>query len=100
MEHQLRLLRNPDVRAKCGSPGKPLPPSTLFHLVRIGLLPPQIKMGGGKSAFWLEHEIDTILCARISGATNDEIRALVEKLVSDRKNKAPTEMAAASGGAR
>lgn len=95
---QTALLRAIEAQVKTGTVTKPKPPSTFFLEVRNKLLPPPIHWG--RSARWIASEIDAVVAARISGASNDQIRALVEKLVSDRKNKAPTEMAAVCGGVR
>lgn len=83
-----------------------MPPSTLHYLIQRRLLPPQLKINGGRSAYWLEHEVEAVIDARIAGASNDQVQALVAKLVAERsanleynsKNRATTEMVAVHGG--
>ena len=51
-----------------------------------GLLPPPIKLGG-KAAGFLAHELAAIIGARASGATDDDIRAVVKRLIADRSKQ-------------
>ena len=48
-----------------------------------GLLPPPVSLGGRASAF-LAHELDAVAIARARCATDDEVRALVTRLVEER----------------
>jgi prophage regulatory protein len=43
---------------------------------------------GARAVGWPAHEVETINSARIAGADDEEIRALVVKLEADRKRKA------------
>jgi prophage regulatory protein len=47
-----------------------------------GVLPPHIKVG--RKSLWIEHEIQTIIAARVSGQSDTEIRSLVAELVAER----------------
>lgn len=51
--------------------------------VRDGLLPPPVLLGGRASAF-IAAEIDAVIAARANGASDDEVRALVRRLVAER----------------
>lgn len=73
------LLRKPDVCQRFGDVGY----STLYSWVANGLLPPQVKIGPRASA-WPGSEIEAVAQARISGKSNEEIRSLVQRLVSAR----------------
>jgi prophage regulatory protein len=61
--------------------------STIYRDVQLGLLPPPISLGARCSG-WLAHEIDAIITARATGATDDEIRAIVARLVAERRRAA------------
>lgn len=45
---------------------------------------------GGQSVRFPEHEVDQIIAARIAGKTDDEVRALVVKLETERTGKPAT----------
>ncbi|GAA0298204.1 helix-turn-helix transcriptional regulator [Rhodovulum strictum] len=74
------LLRTPDV---CAVTGMARP--TLYEAMAKGLFPRPIKLGE-KSSAWPATECNAILAARIRGATEDEIRALVVELTEARKD--------------
>jgi prophage regulatory protein len=57
--------------------------STIYRDIKVGLLPPPVKIGGDRSA-WPEHEIDAINRARIAGKTDEQIKQLVSQLVEAR----------------
>jgi len=59
--------------------------STLLNKIRAGLWPPSIKLGY-KAIGFVKHEIDEVLIALINGFSEEEIKALVKKLVIDRKD--------------
>ena len=75
------LLRTPDV---CAVTGMARP--TLYEAMAKGLFPRPIKLGE-KSSAWPASEVNAILAARIRGATEDEIRALVVELTAARKHR-------------
>lgn len=77
------LLRASEVQVLCGTQGKPMPASTMWHQVRTNQLPPQIHWG--RSARWVRQEVETVLQARIAGASPDDIRLLIGNLVEGRK---------------
>ncbi|WP_128514175.1 helix-turn-helix transcriptional regulator [Tabrizicola thermarum] len=75
------LLRTPDV---CAVTGMARP--TLYEAMAKGLFPRPIKLGE-KSSAWPASECNAVLAARIRGATEDEIRALVVELTAARKHR-------------
>ena len=80
MKHLIRI------RAVCERTG--LGRSTVHEHVTRGLLPPAIKISRSWGA-WYDHEIDQIVSARIAGWGDDQLRALVRRLIADRKRIAP-----------
>lgn len=50
---------------------------------RAGLLPPPVKLSPGCTR-WATHEVDAVDRARLAGAGDAEIKALVTKLIADR----------------
>lgn len=78
------ILRLPDVKDKTG-----LSRSTIYLHIHQGLWPKQIKIGA-RSIGWPSSEIAAMNSARISGMPDDEIRALVTKLMLARKSLTQT----------
>ena len=64
-------------------------PTGVYADVKRERLTPPIKLTTRSSA-WPEHEVDAVASALIAGASDDEIRALVRKLVSARPAMMPT----------
>lgn len=60
--------------------------TSLYQDIRHELLPPPLKRG--RSSFWVESEIAAISAARIGGASDDDIRQLVRRLMAARKVQA------------
>lgn len=58
--------------------------SALFAMEQCGLMPPRVKIGP-RAAAHVEHEITAIQQARIAGADDADIRALVRKLLQERQ---------------
>ena len=58
--------------------------STLFNRIDAGLIPPSIPLGG-RAVGWLESEIQAILIAFVGGKEPDDIKELVNDLISARK---------------
>lgn len=58
--------------------------STLFTQIKQGLIPPSIALGN-RAVGYLQHEVYEILCARIAGQSNTEIKLLVKSLVAKRQ---------------
>ena len=63
------------------------PKSTIYWRISRGEFVPPIKQGERAAAFIVE-EIDEVMRARAAGASGDEIRALVRKLVEGRRRVA------------
>jgi prophage regulatory protein len=74
------LLGQPDVSAVVRA-SKP----QLYAWIAAGLFPPPVKLGAKTSA-WPCSEVNAVLAARIRGATEDELRALVVQLTEARKS--------------
>jgi prophage regulatory protein len=72
------IKRAKDARAQFG-----IPQSTFYDWQARGLMPPGIALGI-RSVGWPAHELDALAAARIRGASEDEIRALVRDLVAAR----------------
>lgn len=87
------MLRCPEVGARMRR-GR-----TALHVdVKAGLLPPGVKVGA-RAVAWPSSEIDAVLAARIAGQSETEIRALVTRLVADRRKLLATIVAVAGGAA-
>jgi len=75
----LTIHRRKQVEARTG-----LSRSTLYLYISQGLFPKPINLGL-RSIGWPDYEIDAINAARIAGKSDEEIRALVVKLIATRK---------------
>ena len=73
------LLRKPKVLEKTGYKH-----ATFQVRIRAGQFPPPVKISERSSA-WPEDEVDQTNAAMIAGATSDQLRELVRKLVAERK---------------
>jgi prophage regulatory protein len=73
------IFRLPQVKAFSG-----LARSTIYARIAEGLFTRPVQIGG-RAVGWPANEIDVLNAARISGKTEDEIRALVIRLESERK---------------
>lgn len=65
----------------------------LYVDIKRGVMTPPVRLGGKISA-WPSHEVDALNRAEIAGATQDELRALVLRLVAQRAQGRPTPQAA------
>lgn len=74
-----QLLRRPEVEARYGR-GR----SSIYSDISGGLFVPPV-LAGKRCSAWPSDEVDAIIAARIAGKTEDEIRALVRKLVAARR---------------
>ena len=74
-----KIHRLPAVKSQSG-----LSRSTIYLRIDQRLWTKPISLGG-RAVGWPENEVDAINAARISGKSNDEIRALVLKLEAARK---------------
>ncbi len=73
----LQLDPQPEVSLKSGYPR-----STLYARIAQKLWTRPVKLG--VQSRWPAHETEILVAARIAGKSDDEIRALVEKLESER----------------
>ena len=78
LNEALRILRIKQIKAQTG-----LPNSTIYDHIKRQLFPKPIKLGERISG-WLESEVNAIICARISGKSEAEIKALVLSLENQR----------------
>lgn len=78
----MNLIRFKKVQQKVGT-GR----STTYSQISEGLLPKPVSIGS-RAVAWPEHEIDSIIKARVAGKSDDEIRDLVRKLEAARKEAA------------
>ena len=77
-----KLLRLPEVESLTGYKR-----STIYLRVSAGLFPRQIRLGA-RAVAWSGSEIAAMNAARIRGASDEEIRALVHDLEAARKRAA------------
>ena len=59
-------------------------PGSFYLDIKNGLMVPPVRIGPNAAA-WPAHELEAINRAKIAGATEDEIRALVRRLIEARK---------------
>ncbi|MGH2447221.1 MAG: helix-turn-helix transcriptional regulator [Chloroflexota bacterium] len=78
----IRLDRLPEVLSRRGD-GRT---SLYSDIKRIRWTPP---IHVGRASTWPRHETDALIRARIAGATDDQLRALVRDLLSQRKSLMP-----------
>jgi prophage regulatory protein len=81
----LRLLRIDDVERKHA--GKK---SRIYAQIKEGVFVPPVRLGL-RISVWPEHEVDAILAARVAGESDEGVRALVTRLVAERKLIKPKE---------
>ena len=74
-----RILRLPAVKSESGHSR-----STIYLRIAQGLWTKPVSLGG-RSVGWPACEISSLLSARIAGKSDEEIRALVKKLETERK---------------
>lgn len=77
----LKLLDKFAVFAKTGNKN-----SKTYSDIAAGLFVQPIRLGE-RCSRWPEHEVDAILHARMAGATDDQVRALVTRLHEVRKEQ-------------
>jgi prophage regulatory protein len=75
----MTILRIQQVKVKTGHKSN----STIYGAVRLGLFTRPIRIGE-RSVGWAAYEIDAIINARIQGKGKEEIKALVNRLHSNR----------------
>ena len=74
----LRILRPNETLNRTGDTRSPH-----YDKVAKGLFTRPIKVGQ-RAAGWPEHEVDTLIAARVAGASADQIKQLVAKLHEQR----------------
>jgi prophage regulatory protein len=62
--------------------------SSVNDQIHAGLWPPPVKIGA-RTVGWVQSEVTAVLAARIAGADDDEIRALITTLVAQREAMHP-----------
>ena len=73
------LLRKPAVKAEFGYPSD----TSITSAVNAGVLTTPVRLGT-RSIGWPDYEIKAIVNARIAGKTDDDIRALVQRMHTQR----------------
>ena len=79
----LTLVRLPALLARCGTSR-----SAVYRAISDGLFVPPVRVGG--CAAWPSHEIDSLIAAKIAGATTELLRQLVSQLVAQRGSLMPS----------
>jgi len=64
--------------------------SQLYVDIRAGVMTPPVRLRGGKLSAWPAYEIDALSRAEIAGASDEEMRALVQQLLEQRAAGRPT----------
>ena len=77
-----KILRFPEVKARTG-----MSRSTIYLRIAERLFSRPISLGP-RMVGWPEAEVDALIAARIRGASENELRALVAKLEAARKSAA------------
>lgn len=70
--------------------------SSLYRDIQQGLWPPPVRMG--RASAWPEHETQTILAARLAGASDEELRGLVRQILEQRAAGRPQAACAKPNG--
>lgn len=76
--HYPKLLRRSAIQKLL-----PISTSAIYDRIKLGIFPPNISLGG-KAVAWIEEEVHTVINEMVMGATKDELRQLVTKLVAER----------------
>ena len=79
---QEKFLRRPDVLAMVG-----VRKTSLDTAIADGIFPPPIKLLGARAVGWVASEVEAVIQARLTGRSNDDVRALVAGLVSNRGHR-------------
>lgn len=78
----MRLLRITETLEATGETRTPL-----YERISNGLFTRPVKVGGRRASGWPEKEVQAILSARVAGASDDEIRRLVDRLHAQRQRE-------------
>jgi len=81
-KYQSRILRRSDVVELTN-----LSKSTLYNRIKDGLMPPAISLGE-RSVGFIASEIEAVIQAMIAEQTPEQIKALVQELIQQRKQVA------------
>jgi prophage regulatory protein len=73
------ILRFPVIKSGLG-----LSRTTVHRRIIDGLFPRPVSLGG-RAVGWPAHEIEAVKAARIAGQSDEEVRALVDRLHAARK---------------
>lgn len=76
------VLRISDVKAATGICSH----TTIYNAIEAGTFPNSIPLGA-RSVGWPSDEVQAVVAARIAGAADDELRALVQQLHAARRTK-------------
>jgi len=79
----VRLLRMPAVKAETGYRTH----ASIYGLINAGMFTKPVSIGL-RSVGWPDHEVQAINIARVAGKTDDQIRALVQRLHAQRQEMA------------
>ena len=60
----------------------------LYVDIKRGVMTPPVRIGATLSA-WPAHEVDALIRAEISGATEDKLKSLVSQLIVERAGMSP-----------
>lgn len=66
----------------------PISNTVLWQLQKDGLFPHSFKLHGSKTVAWYSDEIDRVLALRAAGATDAQVRQLVDQIHIERKRAA------------
>jgi prophage regulatory protein len=72
--HNITFLRRPTVEARTGRKR-----SALYQAISDGTFPKPVQIGA-RAVAWPEHEVQAVQAARLAGADDEAIRALVTEL--------------------
>lgn len=96
---EIRLLNRRELKARTGRGT-----TQTYEDIRKGIFPPGVVLSRGvdgrpTSVRWPSNEIDVMVAARIAGATDDDLRNLVARLMEARREKFNEIMATFGGEA-
>ncbi len=77
---ELKIIRRPAVLNTFG-----FEKSTLYNRIDDDLIPPPVSLGGLRAVGWIHHEIQAVLAAMCSGASQEEIKVIVQELIIKRQ---------------
>jgi prophage regulatory protein len=80
----MQILRIEEALRRRGSTRSPH-----YDDVARGLFTKPIKVNGQRAAGYPEHEVEALIAARVAGATDEQVRRLVNKLHEQRKAGMP-----------